>query len=417
MKNNYKATLTLGLAAACFAGTYPYSDSFWGGMLNSGFGAATVGGMADWFAVSALFHKPLGFISWRTEVIPRKRERLFDDIVALVETDLLTSDNIMEIVRKYDLAALVLDYLQEHGGRKNVQDVLVRLGRDAVESVDAAEVGSFIDQLLKEQVKDIRLAPVVAALIDKSVKKNYDDAIVRFILATLHDIVTSDKFFDLLCETVSEALRKYEDNGLIRQWLDKNAAVTPNRISEKMIGFASNQLNELQEDDHPLRANLKSWLCNQLERFKNDPEMQEKLENWKNNSLLSANNTIVGQTLQRFVEELQEKIKTGETIVVDQYMSEITDILIEQELQEQERRETLNRWADKMILRLAETWRGSIGNLVRTRLDRFTNEQLVAFIEARVGDDLQMIRINGSVVGGLAGMLLFAITSLAERML
>ena len=96
---------------------------------------------------------------------------------------------------------------------------------------------------------------------------------------------------------------------------------------------------------------------------------------------------------------------------------EVVDTFLDNGLRSPEQREALNHWAQNLILRFVKKWRSYTGNLVREYLSGFTNDKLVAFIEERAGEDLQMIRINGSVVGGLVGMLIFILTFWAERML
>ena len=93
------------------------------------------------------------------------------------------------------------------------------------------------------------------------------------------------------------------------------------------------------------------------------------------------------------------------------------DTFLDNGLHSPEQREALNHWAQNLILRSLKKWQAYIGNLVREYLTGFTNDKLVTFIEERAGEDLQMIRINGSVVGGLVGMLIFILTFWAERML
>ena len=416
-KNSNKATLALGFVTVGFLGTHPYSGTFIGGMLNSGFGAAMVGGLADWFAVTALFRKPLGFISWRTEVILRNRERIFNDLVTLVEGELLTEENIMAVVQKYDVADLVLDYLNDHDGRENVGTVLNQLGQDVLCSISAPETGRFVDQLLKEQARKIKVAPILMQLVHKSLEKGYDEGIIRFILAKLTDIVQTEQFLSLLCEFVQAALNKYEENGLIREKLDRLGGVTPENISRQIVIALVGQLDEMMDQEHPLRIRLAGWLREKAAAAAQNEKLQAAIENWKNQSLAKQENTVLGQLAQQLIEEMQRKIKIGQYPVLQEQAMEVVDTFLDNGLRSPEQREALNHWAQNLILRFVKKWRSYTGNLVREYLSGFTNDKLVAFIEERAGEDLQMIRINGSVVGGLVGMLIFILTFWAERML
>ena len=113
MQNKTKATVTLAACATVAAGTFPFANSgFLFGLLNHGFIAATIGGLADWFAVTALFHKPLG-ISYRTEILKRNRKRISDAVIEFVGDDLLNTENIMETLKSENAAKLLIDFLED----------------------------------------------------------------------------------------------------------------------------------------------------------------------------------------------------------------------------------------------------------------------------------------------------------------
>ena len=115
MKKKYKATIALAISVAGAAGTAGLAKAgFWGGMLHNGFLAATIGGMADWFAVTALFRKPLG-ISYRTEIIIRNRQRIMQAVVDFAGNDLLGADNVMKFVRQQDTAVFMKEFLVKNG--------------------------------------------------------------------------------------------------------------------------------------------------------------------------------------------------------------------------------------------------------------------------------------------------------------
>ena len=115
MKKKYKAAIALAISVAGAVGSAGLAKTgFWGGMLHNGFLAATIGGMADWFAVTALFRKPLG-ISYRTEIIIRNRQRIMQAVVDFAGNDLLGADNVMRFVRQQDTAAFLKDFFAKGG--------------------------------------------------------------------------------------------------------------------------------------------------------------------------------------------------------------------------------------------------------------------------------------------------------------
>ena len=108
MQKRNKANLALGISAAGFLGTLTMGG-FLGGLFHHGFLAAVIGGLADWFAVTALFHKPLG-ISYRTDVLRRNRVRITDAIVRFTSEDLLSTKNVMDVLQAQDMAGALVVY-------------------------------------------------------------------------------------------------------------------------------------------------------------------------------------------------------------------------------------------------------------------------------------------------------------------
>ena len=140
--NKNKAAITLALVFIGFAASLPFSRYFAGALLASGFAAALVGGLADWFAISALFRRPLG-IPFRTAVIPRNRERISQAIIDMVEKELLTRENIKATLYSYDVAALILNYLVNYGGKQHIIDLLTRISGDVLPKLNYRKIGTI----------------------------------------------------------------------------------------------------------------------------------------------------------------------------------------------------------------------------------------------------------------------------------
>ena len=112
---------------------------FVAGLLSHGLMAASIGGLADWFAVTAIFRRPLG-IGWRTDILRRHRARITKELVAFASVDLLSRENIMATLAKEDFAKMLIAYLTERGGTKRLTNLAEALVRDTIEHVDIAEL-------------------------------------------------------------------------------------------------------------------------------------------------------------------------------------------------------------------------------------------------------------------------------------
>ena len=152
MSKKSQATFVLCLMAIGFVCTYPL-NSFWGNLLNHGFLAALIGGLADWFAVTALFRKPLGFISYRTEILPRNRERIMDEIVSFIGRDLLNPQYIISNLKNYDMAVMVVDYANNLGGRGKLKFAVRELVLQVISTLDTEKIGKSLAIALKSRRK------------------------------------------------------------------------------------------------------------------------------------------------------------------------------------------------------------------------------------------------------------------------
>ena len=159
MSKKTQATLVLVIMFLGFIATYKL-DSFWGLLLYHGFLAALIGGLADWFAVTALFRKPLGFISYRTEILPRNRERIMDELVKFIGRDLLNPEYIINNIKNYNMAMMVVEYAQR-GGKEKAKVALKELVMQVINSLDTKKVGYSLASALKSRRKNFNTARII----------------------------------------------------------------------------------------------------------------------------------------------------------------------------------------------------------------------------------------------------------------
>lgn len=409
MANRHKANWALAAVTVGYFTSYPFSATFTGGLISSTCGAAMVGALADWFAVTALFRKPLGF-PFRTALIPRNREKIFRIMADMVEKELLTSSNIKATLKRYSVAQLVLDYLQEHGGKDEAKTVLTAAGRQFIQSVDAEELGRTLEMLLHKEGAGIKLAPLLAVGIEWSLQWGYGDKIITFILDEAIRLAKNEQTPRLLGDLVLEAQATYERgmarrkifNKLVEQIMD----ITPLRFGTIIQHRLVELLEELKEPDHPLRKKLQSWLLSLVEDLKTNEQLQQKIELWKKEQLAAH-----WKLRDQLVALINQFYHTGEEQPLESRLELLIDKKIDQWVASFQRSDQLQQQVDDQIKKAMTHWldkrHDEIGMLVLERLRQFTTAELVAFVEERAGDDLQMIRINGSVVGGLLGMIIY----------
>ncbi|HEX3015911.1 MAG TPA: DUF445 domain-containing protein [Desulfobacteria bacterium] len=414
-KNNYyKASLALGLAAAGLLATYPWHTGFLGGLLFSGFAAATIGGCADWFAVTALFRRPLGIRPGRvirTEIIPRNRERLFSAAVDMVQNELLTVDVINKKLNDLYFSDLIIRYLDEHGGKQDLAEVLASIVEDILAKADLRLVSRLVEDLLKRNAAELELAPFIAQLIEYSREKGYEQRAVDFVLEEALTLVRHPQTGSLIFHLISEALSAYEKGMDRRKFVNSLLLdLSPVALAEKSQAELQLRLEEIKlTPDHPARLKLSALIAQFIEKLQHNKEWQEKVESWK---LGQITNLRLTKHISQFIALKRQELTADPAQLQNllTFIKQRVNDAFEGFKRDQDRQNRLDSMIKAILSGWFEARHGLIGNLVRESLSRFSDARLVALIEEKAGNDLQIIRINGTVVGGIAGMLIYLAT-------
>lgn len=406
MNKKYKATAALAISIAGAAGTASLAQSgFLGGMVHNGFLASTIGGLADWFAVTALFRKPLG-ISYRTEIIVRNRQRIMQAVVDFAANDLLASANIMKFVRAQDMAGFLGSFAKRYGEEK----LLPYVERIAV----------LAEQELPTQELAARLAPALRELAGKGML----DKIASDMLAGLSDMEQSRRLLHILAEGMEELLHDEGLKGLLAENIEEllheyGAAVSSRAFLMGMLGLSGEQLaGQLFKKGH-------EW----LRELADNKEAEARAAEWLSGKLkeLAASQQAVGLLAglldKRLTEDRLQDMLQGvldgllaRSVLSQQIVAKAQESLARfmEDAAWQQRADSLVKdW----LVRELDKHHEVIADMIAERLGQLSDEELVRFTESKVADDLQMIRINGSVVGGLVGMGLYAVVYLAGQVL
>lgn len=407
--NRYKATLTLGTVSLGFLASYPFSHSFFGGLIASGCQAAMVGGMADWFAVTALFRKPLG-VPFRTAIIPRSRERIFQALTDMVEQELLTKENIINELERYDFAGFLLQYLEQHGGKEAVKAIIRRVGLDLLDKMGGQEIGAMLENFLVANVDKVKAAPLAAQIMEWSLRTGYADRLIVFFLDELIRLAGQEAVTEQLTAVLFQAQQAYEGDRTRRKLVAAVLNISPPQLAglaqKKLIEF----LQDMKNADHPAREKIIQWLEAAVTSLKTDNRFQEKVEEWKMRLVRQANIGDRVTSLVMFLRQMAGVSSFGGMLKLVKWINGKVDRLIAGFEASAGQQAALDREIKAGLHTLVEQHHDQIGLTVKAGLNQFSNAMLVEFIEDKVGDDLQMIRINGSVIGGIAGMLIFMIT-------
>ena len=406
--NKHKATYILGIVSCGFFLSYPFHHTFTGGLLSEGFGAAMIGGLADWFAVSALFRRPLG-ISFRTAIIPNNRKKIFEALAHMVENQLLMKEKIQERLKEYSIASALSQVMISHGGRNFMKRILYSLICEILEHLNAKELGMITDQIIKDTVRSITLAPYALQGGEWLIKKGYEKKLMTFLLKQLVLLVESEEAKRLLIECVCIVRQRYEHGMGRRKLFNQLLNLSSEQVAEMVQQGLKSYLLAVQDEKHVLRQRCKVWLEQWFIAKRTDEIFQKRMDSWIREIVMrtdfaSYTAEVITGVCEEALTDQRQIIKIVELLICQ------TDRIIADFMKTKEDQAKLDLLLKGMLEDWLDRYHNEIGKMVMDSLHGFTDEMLVAFIESKVGNDLQMVRINGSVVGGLVGMGLYLVT-------
>jgi uncharacterized membrane-anchored protein YjiN (DUF445 family) len=402
----WTATGMLAAMAVIFIATHGLVSAHpaWG-YVNAFAEAAMVGGLADWFAVTALFRHPLGLPIPHTAIIPDNKDRIADTMAAFLRENFLTPAVVARRMAGMNIAKAAGEFLAaspERGGtdhRSRITSGAAELLAEVLESLDPDRLGTQVRSGLAGQLAKLDIAPLAGRMIETTMadKRHQPliDGFVRWAGLTIED--NEDTVRDIIHQRVAGVLR----------WtgLDKT-------ISSSVLDGLYKLLAEvLVNPDHPLRGKIEEGLAKLGQDLQHDPETRAKVEDMKRD--LIANPAVavwwtgVWERIRQSLIRRARDPESGMGGEMRQMLAELGEALqADPRLQHQ-----INRFARRTMVGVATRYGDQIVRLVSETVKRWDARTITARVEGAVGRDLQFIRINGTLVGGLVGMTLHFLTT------
>ena len=409
MQTKNKAALALSVSALGCTATLPHAGTgFLWGLLHHGFLAATIGGLADWFAVTALFRKPLG-ISYRTEILRRNRDRIMESIVTFSSDDLLSAENIMGVMEKQDTAGLMVDYLLHRGGRERVKAVVDEVLLAAVNTMDSGEIAEGLEPAVRESLRSLSLEKVFSDIFQLLAEDRHSRRVLHSLLSVSRQVLLAPAMQQILLDNIKVLRREYEKDSAGRVFVLEVLGLTDERILGIINEKISHELEELLGGETESYGTLKAGLETMFRAFGKDESLRENLRRWKDQYLDKVD-------ISGWIGNWMEANAKGERPFWLEHLNRFLDEKVMEFSRRRDWQASFDAAVKRFILEEVEKHHDLIPKLIHERLDEFSDDDLTDFVESRVADDLQMIRINGSVVGALVGMGLYVVVWAAERM-
>lgn len=375
--------------------------------------AALVGGIADWFAVTALFRKPLGW-PYHTALIPRNRDKMIEAIVAMVQNELLGENLLRQKIQGFHLSPWLLSKVEKSGGTSFLAEKLSQGIVNGCKNIKVPESAATLESVIKNKLMESGLAkPMLANLRDLIEQDQFDPLLNKGIDKGM-DYATGPQAKDMLVQVLGQIQEKQVGNGgklqkTILGLFQVTDGINLDEAAEALQIELILHLKELQTPYHPVRGQLKELLIEKLQLWERDPSVLNNLETWKNTLLTEANlQPILESLLTQIIESIEEgKLPSGQAL--SEFLEPIIEACWSNIKEDIDFQNNLDQFAQDLLIQALQSEHAVIGQTVRDTLQSLSNDELNHFIEDKAGNDLQWIRINGSLVGGIVGAILFVI--------
>jgi uncharacterized membrane-anchored protein YjiN (DUF445 family) len=383
------------------------ADPTWLRVVAAGFEAAMVGGIADWFAVTALFRHPLGIPIPHTALVVERRDKLVDGIVDTVQDEWLSPEVIGAKLAAFAPSGILVDWLRDPEHLHRVGAPLRDLLRSNASFLTEPELADFTERNIRGAVARFPMERAVAWLAGASASPSAQAAFTSLAisLANLADRPRTAENLRYALERSAETLHA-SGKRLVPLLLRRR--LVQRKVVEAICSYASTELRAASvDDDHPVRRAAFEALAGFAERLDaDDPQALEQAEALRTAILESlSSGPLVRELLAQLRRQLEEDLASGASSL-SEFVSRRLRTTVVEWLSDAGHREQFDHWVRTMSADMLRRHHHQIGRTVRDYLEQLEDAELVERIEARVGADLQYIRLNGAVIGGLVGVVL-----------
>ncbi|MEL7273673.1 MAG: DUF445 family protein [Pseudomonadota bacterium] len=396
--------LATAVLVGCFA---VYVAARWGELSGIGWlgpvrafaEAATIGGLADWYAVVVLFRHPMGVKLPHTAIIPANQERIADNMGVFLERNFLKPHMIEERLRDIDFAHHMADFLQNEEQAREAARFAVKLVPDVLAAIEDSGFRDFAAEKIADQVQRTKIAPVATKLIDSFVQDGRYQVLLDEIIDALDKLIHDEDTLKSIQKRVADELPAVlyvfqADTAIIR------------RIAK----VSTQLLADVKEDpDHPMRAEFQELFENYVERMKQSRRFGRRVERFKQEILARPELAELADRIWDNLVAYVNRDAARENPVLARELTKMMAGLGRQLRRDPALCARINDGLVETLTRTVVSQREQVSDFVSNQVRGWDIRQLVRLIEANVGRDLQYIRFNGMLIGGLAGLTLYTV--------
>jgi uncharacterized membrane-anchored protein YjiN (DUF445 family) len=388
------ATLLLFIAAKVLLPLHP---AF--GFLAAFAEAATIGGLADWYAVVALFRRPLGLPIPHTAIIQSNQHRIADKLGEFIEVHFLEAAPVEAKLRQIDFGSFIADWLRDRKRSEDLARFALRLLPEAVSATESSGLMTFVSRRITAKLMSIDLAPLAAGTLRGFVQEGRHQGLLDDILRAMHQTLTQAETMAVIREKIRDELPT-----LLKLYRADRFLV--NRI----VASATTFFEEVRNDPkHPFRGEFDRMLLSFVDRLGTDKAFADRIDGLKRDLLARPELGDLARNVWSNARAFIERSASGETQVLQQILARMFAEAGEALAGDAELRAEINQGLVAVLTTVIAEQKSGVSTFISDQVKAWDMGQLIALIEINIGRDLQYIRFNGSLIGGLAGLTLYTL--------
>lgn len=372
--------------------------------------AAMIGALADWFAVVALFKHPLGIPIPHTAIIPQNKDRIADNLAEFVREKFLAVDTLVDKMRAFDPAEKIAEWMAREDNADRAATKLIAVFVNALDFIDDVRVVSLLRKTVHQRLQQIDVGQLAGNLLDVVTEDNRHQALLDAGLKRIATVLDDEDTRKTVAGMIVEiAGREYPK---LFKIVDKMVSTEEFsfRISNSIVEGVNRWMHEIGDDpDHPRRQQFDETLNEFIERLKSDPAYHRKIEEWKQDLLgSSALVEYIDGLWDQLKQWLREDLVKGDSRMhakIAEGMRQLGQWLSDHP----QLRDSINDHMADATRALAGDLRETISHHIAGTVKKWEDSELVRELELSIGKDLQFIRVNGTLVGGLIGLLMHGV--------
>lgn len=396
-------TIAVGLLIAMaivFVVSFALQDRYpWLSYVRAASEGGMVGALADWFAVAALFRRPLGLPIPHTNLIAGKKDEIGEGLGAFIEQNFLADDVVHEKLSEISGARMAGDWLQQRGHAERLTDMIANASLGMLTVLNDNDVRELIEALVRKHIIDPEWGPLMGRALESFVGGEHHESLLDVAADRLEEwLIQHPEAFDSMLSS------------RLPTWLP---SIAQRFVDERVHAEAVRFVQAVREDRaHPFRIAVNDFLHDLATDLGEKPELQAQLESFKREvfdsprirSLAESTWVTARAALVDMLEDPESELRVRILAALQDFGARLT---ADSTLQFK-----IDVWVMQVVEHLVSNYRGDLARVVSDTVRRWDAREAAEKIELQIGKDLQFIRINGTVVGSLAGLAIYAVATL-----